>query len=133
MTMKKTGELNGFLDKGSTFRGELEFDDTLRIDGKFNGKIASKNELIIGETAQVEGEINVGSIAISGTVRGKIKATGRIEIHRSGKVFCEIETAALIIEEGAVFEGNCTMASKPGAAAPASGNAPKPLSVRSAN
>lgn len=131
--MKKSGELNGFLDKGSTFRGELEFEDTIRIDGKFNGKISSKNELIVGESAQVDGEIHVGSVAISGTVRGKINATGRIEIHRSGRVFCDIETAALIIEEGAVFEGNCTMAAgKPGAQAMGTG-APKPISVRTTN
>jgi cytoskeletal protein CcmA (bactofilin family) len=129
--MKKTGELNGFLDKGSTFRGELEFEDTMRIDGKFDGKINSKNELIVGESAQVEGEINVGSVAISGTVKGKIKASGRIEIHRSGRVYSDIETAALIIEEGAVFEGTCTMAGKPGAQAVT--GAPKPLTVRTAN
>lgn len=130
--MKKSGELNGFLDKGSTFRGELEFEDTIRIDGKFNGRITSKNELIVGESAQVEGEIAVGSVAISGTVKGKINATGRIEIHRSGRVFCDIETAALIIEEGAVFEGTCAMSGKPGAQA-AAGSAPKPLTVRTAN
>lgn len=130
--MKKSGELNGFLDKGSTFRGELEFEDTIRIDGKFNGRITSKNELIVGESAQVEGEIAVGNVAISGTVRGKINATGRIEIHRSGRVFCDIETAALIIEEGAVFEGTCAMSGKPGAQVSA-GSAPKPLTVRTAN
>jgi len=130
--MKKTGELNGFLDKGATFRGELEFEDTMRIDGKFNGKIVSKNELIIGESAQVDGEIEVGSVAISGTVKGKIKATGRIEIHRSGRVYSDIETAALIIEEGAVFEGTCAMAGKAGVQSGVAG-APKPLSVRTAN
>jgi len=130
--MKKSGELNGFLDKGSTFRGELEFEDTIRIDGKFDGKITSKNELIIGESANVEAEITVGSIAISGTVRGKIHATGRIEIHRSGKVLCDIETSALIIEEGAVFEGACTMTGKSASQGTSSSAAPKPITVRSA-
>lgn len=130
--MKKSGELNGFLDKGSTFRGELEFEDTMRVDGKFDGKISSKNELIVGESAHVEGEIQVGSVAISGTVKGKIKASGRIEIHRSGRVYCDIETGALIIEEGAVFEGTCSMAGKPGVQTASSG-APKPLTVRTAN
>ena len=128
--MKKgAGELNGFLDKGSTFRGDLEFEDTMRVDGKFFGKIISKNELIVGESAQVEGEISVGNVAISGEVKGKITATGRIEIHRGGRVFCDIETAALIIEEGAVFEGNCGM--KKDKSPSSSGSiAPKPLSVR---
>src|SRR5512140_2126985 len=78
----KSGELNGFLDRGSTFRGELEFEDTMRIDGRFIGKVISKNELIVGDSANIEGEILVGSVAVSGTVRGKIKVTGRIEIHR---------------------------------------------------
>ena len=73
--MKKgSGELNGFLDRGSSFKGELEFEDTMRIDGKFNGKIVSKNELIVGESAHIDGDIHVGRIAISGTVIGKIVA-----------------------------------------------------------
>ena len=107
--MKKGGDLNGFLDKGSAFKGELEFEDTMRIDGRFNGKIMSKNELIVGESATIEGDVHVGSIAISGTVIGKIVATQRVEIHRNGKVYSDVDTPALVIEEGAIFQGNCTM------------------------
>jgi cytoskeletal protein CcmA (bactofilin family) len=111
----KSGDLNGFLDRGATFRGELEFEDTMRIDGKFNGKIHSKNELIVGESAHIEGDIHVGRIAISGTVVGKIVADTRVEIHRNGKVYSDVETPALIIEEGAIFQGNCVMGDKKGA------------------
>ncbi|HEU4522114.1 MAG TPA: polymer-forming cytoskeletal protein [Thermoanaerobaculia bacterium] len=105
----KSGELNGFLDRGATFQGEMEFEDTMRIDGKFNGRITSKNELIVGESAHIEGDIHVGRIAISGTVVGKIVATQRVEIHRNGKVYSDIDTPALVIEEGAIFQGNCVM------------------------
>jgi cytoskeletal protein CcmA (bactofilin family) len=105
----KSGELNGFLDRGSSFKGELEFEDTMRIDGKFNGKIHSKNELIVGESAHIEGDVHVGRIAISGTVVGKIVAAQRVEIHRNGKVYSDIDTPNLIIEEGAIFQGNCVM------------------------
>ncbi|HEV7766527.1 MAG TPA: polymer-forming cytoskeletal protein [Thermoanaerobaculia bacterium] len=108
----KSGELNGFLDRGATFRGELEFEDTMRIDGKFNGKIHSKNELIVGESAHIEGDIHVGRIAISGTVVGKIVADIRVEIHRNGKVYSDVDTPLLIIEEGAIFQGNCVMGDK---------------------
>jgi cytoskeletal protein CcmA (bactofilin family) len=110
----KSGDLNGFLDRGSSFKGELEFEDTMRIDGKFNGRIRSKNELIVGESAHIEGEIHVGRIAISGTVLGKITADQRVEIHRNGKVYSDIDTPALIIEEGAIFQGNCVMGDKKG-------------------
>jgi cytoskeletal protein CcmA (bactofilin family) len=114
MSMKpnRTGELNGFLDHGSSFKGDLEFDDTMRIDGKFNGTITSKNELIVGESAHIDGTIHVGRVAISGTVVGKIKADQRVEIHRNGKVYSDIDTPALIIEEGAIFQGNCVMGDK---------------------
>jgi len=109
MKQKGGGDLNGFLDRGSSFHGELEFEDTMRIDGRFTGKIMSKNELIVGESATIEGEIHVGKIAVSGTVRGKIHADQKIEIHRSGRVYSDLETPALIIEEGATFEGKCIM------------------------
>lgn len=109
MKVRQGGELNGFLDRGSFFRGELEFEDTMRIDGRFNGKIVSKNELIVGESATIDGEIHVGKIAISGTVMGKIYAAQKIEIHKSGKVFSDLETPALFIEEGAIFQGSCVM------------------------
>ena len=108
----RAGELNGFLDRGAIFRGELEFEDTMRIDGRFSGKIISKNELIVGESAHVEGDIHVGRIAISGTIVGKIVADQRVEIHRNGKVYSDIDTPVLIIEEGAVFQGNCVMTDK---------------------
>jgi cytoskeletal protein CcmA (bactofilin family) len=110
----KTGELNGFLDRGAVFKGEMEFEDTMRIDGKFNGHISSKNELIVGESANIEGDIHVGRITINGTVVGKIVATQRVEIHRNGKVYSDIDTPALIIEEGAIFQGNCVMGDRKG-------------------
>jgi cytoskeletal protein CcmA (bactofilin family) len=115
MKGKTTGELNGFLDSGASFKGELEFEDTMRIDGRFNGKILSKNELIVGESATIEGDVHVGRIAISGTVIGKIVATQRVEIHRNGKVYSDIDTPALVIEEGAIFQGNCVMGDRKGA------------------
>ena len=119
--MKKSGELNGFLDRGASFKGELEFEDTMRIDGKFNGRIHSKNELIVGESAHIEGDVHVGRIAISGTVVGKIVADQRVEIHRNGKVYSDIDTPALIIEEGAIFQGNCVMGDKKGGSVTAIG------------
>lgn len=112
MKPTRTGELNGFLDRGSSFKGELEFEDTMRIDGKFNGRITSKNELIVGESAHIEGDIHVGRIAISGTIVGKIVADQRVEIHRNGKVYCDIDTPALVIEDGALFQGSCSMSER---------------------
>lgn len=110
-----SGVLNGFLDRGSHFKGELSFEDTLRVDGRFDGTIRSPNELVIGETAEVDATIEVGAVSISGTVRGKIRAERRIEIHAGARVFADLFSPVLKIEEGALFQGTCEMDSPPSA------------------
>jgi cytoskeletal protein CcmA (bactofilin family) len=110
MKVKAEGtSLNGFLDKGSRFQGELEFEDTFRIDGKFDGKIRSGSELILGDTAEVTGEIEVGRLSVNGMLKGTARATERIELHARARVEADLWTPVLKIEEGARFDGSCRM------------------------
>jgi len=102
---KGAGTLNGFLDRGARFEGTLSFDDVFRIDGAFKGTIESEAELVVGDGGVVEGEIRVGRLAVSGTVRGVIHAKERVEVHAGGKLFAEIHAPALVVEEGAVIQG----------------------------
>lgn len=106
----KQNDLNGFLDSGSHVEGELRFDTSFRVDGRFTGKVNSAGDLIVGEGGEVEGDLRAGQVFISGTVRGTIRAAKKIQISPRGKVFAEIDTPALVIEDGAFFEGRCTMA-----------------------
>jgi cytoskeletal protein CcmA (bactofilin family) len=103
------GEISGFLDEGTEFEGTLKFRETMRIDGRFRGKIYSSSVLIVGETAEITGEVEVSIVSINGKVSGKIKADKKIEIHSKGRVYCDISTPSLVIEDGAFFEGNCNM------------------------
>jgi cytoskeletal protein CcmA (bactofilin family) len=105
------GELNGFLDVGSHLEGDLHFEQTFRVDGKVSGKVISDGDLVVGEKGEVVGEIRVGRVFVNGTVRGTIRAARRLEIGVRGRVFGELETPSLVIEEGAHFEGSCSMAS----------------------
>ena len=105
----KPSDLNGFLDNGSHVHGELRFDTSFRVDGKFTGTVHSDGDLIVGEGGEVEGELSVGQIFVSGTVRGSVRAAKRIQISPSGKVYAEIDTPSLVIEDGAFFEGHCSM------------------------
>jgi cytoskeletal protein CcmA (bactofilin family) len=121
-TKKSSGTLNGFLDRGARLEGTLTFDDVFRIDGAFKGTIVSDAELVVGDGGLVEGEIRVGRLAVSGTVRGVIHAKERIEVHAGGRLFAEIHAPALVVEEGAVIQG----AVEAGAARPAEGGGPGP-------
>jgi cytoskeletal protein CcmA (bactofilin family) len=116
------GDLNGFLDAGSHITGELSFDDTFRIDGKLTGNVVSKGNLIVGERGEVDGEIKVGRVFVSGVVRGTMRATERAEITATGRVFAKLYTPSLMIEEGAFFEGQCSMERKE---APQASRSPK--------
>jgi cytoskeletal protein CcmA (bactofilin family) len=103
------GDLSGFLDVGTDFKGDLAFQDTLRIDGKFEGSIRDGRLLVIGESADVNADIDVHTISVSGRLRGNVHAKERIELHESARCECNLETRVLVVEEGALFEGTCTM------------------------
>ena len=107
------GDLNGFLDAGSHIEGNLHFEDTFRVDGRLSGRVDSKGDLVVGEQGEVEGEIRVGRIFVSGTLKGSVQASQRVEITSRGKVHADLETPSLMIEDGAFFEGRCSMTRHP--------------------
>lgn len=106
---KKGGDVIGFIGEGMILEGKLTFNDTVKIDGTFNGEIDSKGTLIVGETGYVKGQIKVGSAIVTGEIKGTLEATTRVEIKAPGKMFGDITTPNLIIGEGVIFEGNCIM------------------------
>ena len=106
----KQSDLNGFLDSGSHVTGELRFQTSFRVDGKFSGTVISDGELIVGQGGEVEGDVRVGQVVVSGTVRGTITAGRRIHLTPTGKLFAEIETPVLVIDDAGFFQGYCTMA-----------------------
>ena len=101
-------QLNGFLDAGSHLRGDLHFEDTFRIDGKLTGKVDSAGDLYVGEHGEVEGEVRVGRLFVSGKVKAVVQAQ-RVEVAPGGQLRGEVETPTLVIDEGAVFEGQSRM------------------------
>jgi len=100
------------LETGCQFEGKLTFEGTVQINGNFRGEIFSDGYLIIGENAQIEASIEVKDLLISGQVRGNINAKERIEMKSPASVKGDIKAPALVIEEGVIFEGNCSMGKK---------------------
>ncbi|MBX7147571.1 polymer-forming cytoskeletal protein [bacterium] len=104
-----TPKVSTILDKESAFEGKMTFEGCVVINGKFKGEIFSEGTLIIGEGGYVEGTIEIGRIQIQGEVRGNINAKDKIEINAPAVVQGDIAAPSLIIKEGALFEGNCSM------------------------
>ena len=106
----KEGTLTGFVGNGTTLTGEASFKGMLRVDGGVSGRVASADgTLIVSTNGRVDANVEVAVAQIFGTVNGDIVATKRIEMGRVAKVTGNIQTPALVIENGAVFEGSCRM------------------------
>ena len=107
----KEGTLTGFVGNGTTLQGEASFKGMLRVDGHLSGRVSSDDgTLIVSTNGQVDANVEVAVAQIYGTVNGDIIASKRIEMGRVAKVTGNIQTPALVIENGALFEGSCRMA-----------------------
>lgn len=103
------GQANTYMGKGSQITGKLSFDGAVRIEGQVDGEISAQESVVIGEAAVVKAKLTADSIVITGKVTGDITARRRVEIRAPGKLYGNITTPSLVIHDGVVFEGHCSM------------------------
>lgn len=101
-----------FLGKGTYIDGKFQVEGNVRMDGNFKGEIQGNADLIIGEGAYVEANVQVRNLTIMGELHGIVHCAEKLEIHNTGKVVGEIKAGKLIIEENAIFEGTSAMNKK---------------------
>ena len=102
-------DIKAFLGPGSQFEGRMVFNEIVRLDGAFRGEIASNDTLIVGETAEIQAEVTVGTLILSGRFKGNIKAVTRVELRSPAQVEGTIETPAFSVEDGVIFNGSISM------------------------
>ncbi|MGD8880629.1 MAG: polymer-forming cytoskeletal protein [Desulfobacterales bacterium] len=107
---KKVDSISTFLGSDANFEGTIEFQGSIRIDGRVKGKICSEGgTLIVGEKAVVEADIIAGAVIVMGELNGTIDAKERIEVYPPGRLGGNVQTAVISIKPGGIFDGNCTM------------------------
>ncbi len=106
----KEGRLSGFVGHGTVLTGETNFQAMLRVDGVLQGTVSSESgTLIVGSNGQVDANVAVASATVNGIVNGDIVATDKLHLGRTAKVVGNVQTPRIVIEEGAVLEGSCSM------------------------
>ncbi len=105
----KSGDLNTIIGKGSVVEGTVKVQSSLRVDGRIKGQISTTDSLIIGKEGEIEGEIRVKHAIVGGKIKGKIFASGKVVLESKSAFHGELKTSKLVIEEGAIFEGVCSM------------------------
>jgi cytoskeletal protein CcmA (bactofilin family) len=109
-------------DRYSSFDGTFNLTRDLRVEGRVKGTISCKGTLFVAQGAIVDANIDAENITVAGDLNGEITCRGRLQILASGKVHGKISTVTLVINEGAIYEGELVMDSgqDQGAASPRS-------------
>ena len=101
--------IKAYLGSDALFKGTLSFEGTVRIDGRFEGIVQTNDTLVIGETGDMQADIDVGILVCKGKLKGTVVASKKIEMHPASKITGNVKTPAMSIELGAVLDGQLNM------------------------
>ena len=99
--------INSIVGEGTRFRGELDLNGLLRIDGDYSGVIRTPDKVLVGKNGRAECSIYAGTIVVGGVVKGNIYSSEKIIILTTGMVIGNVMTPRLIVEEGVILDGEC--------------------------
>jgi len=105
---KSPGQLT-HLSSTTVIVGDISVDNDIRVAGTIKGKISANGHLIVEQSGQLEGEIKTTSATIAGRITGNIECAERLILESKAQFSGDIKTRQLVIEDGAVFQGNCAM------------------------
>ena len=100
-----TNTAKNILSSDVEIKGSIKFQNDLIVDGKVEGEILSPGVLVVGENAEVRGEIKTKSVTVHGKVQGNITVEERCELKARAQLIGDLKAARLVIEEGATFVG----------------------------
>ena len=108
----RSGELNTIIGKGSTFTGDINVQNSLRVDGKVKGNVSCTDTVVVGKEGEVEGQVKAKNVLLAGKLSGQIVSTGKVYLEAKACILGDIKAVRLVIDDGAVFDGKCIMNGK---------------------
>ncbi len=112
--LEPEGMMNTIIGKGTKIEGNIEASQSMRIDGFFSGTLTATDTLIVGTTGElVDVTVHVKNAVLGGTIKGNIKVTNKVTLEGTAKLEGDLTAKLLVIEEGAVFAGNCYSGREP--------------------
>ena len=102
-------DTNSTIGEESFFEGRFAVKGSLKIDGRFEGETLLVDQLQIGAKAKIKTDITATSVVVEGLVMGNIAASRRILLLSTARVLGDLKTPELIIQDGVVLEGRCTI------------------------
>jgi cytoskeletal protein CcmA (bactofilin family) len=115
---KMRGRLGAFLDEDSEIEGRYTCSGTVMLDAKLRGELTAQDTLIIGERGIVEATVRAGILVVHGQVVGDVTASERVELKSTARLTGDVEAPVVMMEAGAVLDGQCRMSKEKPADAP---------------
>ena len=107
--LEKPGELNTILGKGAYFEGVISVEHSLRVDGRIKGDVKTSDTLVVGKEGEIEGNLKAKNLVVGGKLSGIVDIDGKTVLESRSEFHGEMKTRKLVIDEGATFDGKCSM------------------------
>ena len=104
--------LSNHIQKGTTIEGNIDTTGNIRVDGRVTGNVRSKARIVLGESAHIEGDIQAQNAEIQGYMKGRLEVGELLVLKPSARIDGDIYANKMMIESGAVFNGQCHMGVK---------------------
>ena len=101
--------INSIVGEGAVFSGDISLSGLFRVDGDFTGTIETADKVLVGKNGRAKCSIKAGTVVVGGVVKGDIKASKKVVILSTGMVLGDIKTPRLLMEEGVILNGRCTV------------------------
>ena len=102
-------DVSAFVGEGVEFKGVINYQGTVRIDGQLEGEIHTSGVLIVGQGAVIDAKVEAGTIICQGKIIGDIVAREKIQLMSPAVLDGSLKTPSLSMEEGVLFNGTCEM------------------------
>jgi cytoskeletal protein CcmA (bactofilin family) len=103
------GTVLSLIGAGTVIEGKLTTDGSVRVDGRLVGDVISKADVTIGATGSIEGTVQGGNVSLAGKVSGTVIASEKLVLETKSHMQGDIRAQRLVVDEGALFDGNCRM------------------------
>ena len=97
------------LGPDANFKGEMNFEKGLKLQGRFEGKMNTPGRLHIAKEARMQADVDCGALIVEGDVKGNLSANDRIELKSTARYEGDLRASKLTVDEGAIFNGHVSV------------------------
>ncbi len=106
---KQEVQITTIIGNGAECNGDFNAEGSIRVDGTIQGNVTVSGTLIVGVSGYINGDVNASVVIVGGEINGNVNAPDKMELTSTARMIGDIVTTTIVIDERAVFQGNCNM------------------------